>query len=36
MNTALARLGYRFRGRLMNNCHIMGGFEDMNIWVRLR
>lgn len=35
MNTVLARLGYRFRGRLLNNCHIMGGFEDMNIWVRL-
>jgi len=21
-------------GRLINNCHIGGGFEDMNIWVK--
>lgn len=35
MNLVLRRLGYRFRGRLINNCHIMGDFEDMNIWVKL-
>ncbi len=34
MNLVLRRLGYRYRGRLMNNCHIMGDWEDMNIWVR--
>lgn len=35
MNLVLRRLGYRFRGRLINNSHIMGGLEDMNIWVRV-
>lgn len=35
MNLVLRRLGYRFRGRLINNCHIMGDFEDMNAWVKL-
>lgn len=34
MNLVLRRLGYQYRGRLINNCHIMGGFEDMNIWVK--
>jgi putative beta-lysine N-acetyltransferase len=34
MNMVLQRLGYRYQGRLVNNCHIMGDFEDMNIWVR--
>jgi putative beta-lysine N-acetyltransferase len=32
INIAFARLGYRFRGRFINNCHIAGGWEDMNIW----
>lgn len=34
MNLVLHRLGYEFRGTLINNCHIAGGYEDMNIWVR--
>lgn len=34
MNLVLHRLGYVFRGTLINNCHIDGRFEDMNIWVR--
>lgn len=34
INTALSRLGYKYGGRLVNNCHICGGFEDMNIWVK--
>ncbi|MDK2889190.1 MAG: beta-lysine N6-acetyltransferase [Thermoanaerobacter sp.] len=34
MNLVLHRLGYVFRGTLINNCHIDGGFENMNIWVR--
>nr|WP_315989693.1 hypothetical protein [Desulforamulus aquiferis] len=34
MNLVLHRLGYTFRGTLVNNCHIGGSYEDMNIWVR--
>jgi putative beta-lysine N-acetyltransferase len=34
MNLVLRRLGYKFRGRLINNSHIMGDYEDMNIWVK--
>jgi putative beta-lysine N-acetyltransferase len=36
MNMVLHRLGYIYRGTLVNNCHIAGQFEDMNIWVRPR
>ncbi|HCP15639.1 MAG TPA: putative beta-lysine N-acetyltransferase, partial [Peptococcaceae bacterium] len=25
---------YEYSGRLVNNCDICGGFEDMNIWVK--
>lgn len=32
MNMVFARLGYHFRGRFINNCHIAGDWEDMNIW----
>ncbi|MDD3268113.1 MAG: putative beta-lysine N-acetyltransferase [Syntrophomonadaceae bacterium] len=32
INKALSRLEYKYGGRLLNNCHICGGFEDMNIW----
>lgn len=32
INKALSSLGYKYGGRLLNNCHICGGFEDMNIW----
>ena len=34
INKALSRLGYKYSGRLINNCHICGGYEDMNIWVK--
>ncbi|OPX90087.1 MAG: N-acetyltransferase YodP [Pelotomaculum sp. PtaB.Bin104] len=34
INQAFAKLGYTYRGRLVNNCHICGSFEDMNIWVK--
>lgn len=34
MNAVLARLGYKYRGRLINNCHMNGGLEDMNLWVK--
>lgn len=35
MNMVLRRLGYRFRGRMINNCHICGDWEDMNVWVKV-
>ncbi|GGE03561.1 N-acetyltransferase YodP [Marinithermofilum abyssi] len=34
MNIVAAKHGYRYRGRLVQNCEIAGGFEDMNIWVK--
>ena len=33
MNLVFYRLNYRYGGTLINNCHIAGGFENMNIWV---
>lgn len=32
INMVLATAGYRWYGRMVNNCRICGGFEDMNIW----
>lgn len=34
INKALSKLQYRYTGRLINNCNICGGFEDMNIWIK--
>jgi putative beta-lysine N-acetyltransferase len=34
INLVLSKHDYKFRGRLINNCNICGGFEDMNIWVK--
>jgi len=34
MNITAAKMGYEYRGRLINNCTIFSGFEDMNIWVK--
>lgn len=34
INKTLSKLGYKYNGRLINNCHICGSFEDMNIWVK--
>jgi putative beta-lysine N-acetyltransferase len=34
MNITVARQGYKYRGRLVNNCRIFSGYEDMNIWVK--
>lgn len=28
------RQGYAYSGRLVNNCHICGQYEDMNLWVK--
>ncbi|QRG69598.1 putative beta-lysine N-acetyltransferase [Brevibacillus choshinensis] len=34
MNVTASKMGYEYRGRLINNCTIFSGFEDMNIWVK--
>ncbi|HJV46572.1 MAG TPA: putative beta-lysine N-acetyltransferase [Bacillota bacterium] len=34
MNLTVKRHGYEYRGRLINNCVIYTGFEDMFIWVK--
>jgi len=34
MNITFATLGYEFGGRLVNNTHIAGTFEDMNVWYK--
>ncbi|GGJ65983.1 putative beta-lysine N-acetyltransferase [Anoxybacillus voinovskiensis] len=34
MNAAFHQLGYRYSGRLTNNCYIYEDLEDMNIWVK--
>jgi beta-lysine N6-acetyltransferase len=32
MNAAFRQLGYRYGGRVVNNCYIYDKMEDMNIW----
>lgn len=34
MNASLYNLGYKYTGRFINNCHIGGRFENMNLWVK--
>ncbi len=34
INKSLKNTGFNYCGRLINNCHICGSFEDMNIWVK--
>lgn len=34
MNRAFAQLGYTYGGRLVNNCLIYSGLEDMNVWYK--
>ena len=34
MNASLYNLGYSYSGRFINNCHIGGRYEDMNLWIR--
>jgi beta-lysine N6-acetyltransferase len=34
MNAVLYQLGYKYRGRLMNNCYIYDKLENMNMWVK--
>lgn len=32
INMVFEKHNYRYSGRMINNCNICGGFEDMNIW----
>ncbi|MHB9023507.1 MAG: GNAT family N-acetyltransferase [Armatimonadota bacterium] len=34
VSAAFARLGYHYRGRLINHCDFSGEWEDMNLWVK--
>lgn len=34
MNCAFAKLGFRYTGRLVNNCRMPNGWESMNLWCR--
>ncbi|XJZ25853.1 putative beta-lysine N-acetyltransferase [Bacillota bacterium Lsc_1132] len=34
MNAVLYQLGYKYRGRLVNNCYIYDKLENMNTWVK--
>jgi beta-lysine N6-acetyltransferase len=34
MNCSFAKLGYRYTGRLVNNCRMPEGWESMNVWCR--
>lgn len=34
MNKAFAQLGYTYGGRLVKNCIIYSGLEDMNVWYK--
>jgi len=34
INAAFSAMGYTYTGRLVNNCRIVDGFEDMNIWCK--
>lgn len=34
MNKVFKRAGYEYTGKLVNNCHICGSFENMSIWCK--
>jgi beta-lysine N6-acetyltransferase len=34
MNAAFYQLGYKYSGRMTNNCYIFDKMEDMNVWVK--
>lgn len=34
MNAVLYQLGFRYRGRMPNNCYIYNDLEDMNMWAK--
>lgn len=35
INKTFYRLGYKYYGRLINNCHICGHYEDMNVLAKV-
>lgn len=35
MNKVFKLAGYKYGGRLIQNCHIAGDFEDMNLWYKV-
>ena len=35
MNKVFHQLGYSYSGRMINNCNIYSGLEDMNVWYKL-
>ncbi|SDC58115.1 MULTISPECIES: putative beta-lysine N-acetyltransferase [unclassified Candidatus Frackibacter] len=35
MNKVFKEAEYEYNGRLIQNCHIAGGFEDMNLWCKV-
>ena len=34
MNAVLHQMGYKYRGRLLNNCYIFDKLENMSMWVK--
>jgi hypothetical protein len=34
VNCAFAKLGYKYTGRLVNNCRMPTGWESMNVWCK--
>ncbi|MDA8227912.1 MAG: putative beta-lysine N-acetyltransferase [Desulfitobacterium hafniense] len=34
VNRVFYKLGYNYQGCLINNCHIAGNWEDLNLWVK--
>ncbi|RKD24025.1 putative beta-lysine N-acetyltransferase [Ammoniphilus oxalaticus] len=34
MNVTVSRHGFQYTGRMVNNCDIFSGFENMNVWVK--
>lgn len=35
MNQVFKKMGYKYTGTLINNCHIAGDFEDMNVYCKM-
>jgi putative beta-lysine N-acetyltransferase len=35
VNKIFKQTGYQYRGRLIQNCNIAGGLEDMNLWSKI-
>ncbi len=35
MNMVFHQLGYTYSGRMINNCYVYSGIEDMNVWYKI-